>query len=157
MCFEVDSLHYMASSSQWALCRSHPAAWVPAAPSVPWHLWDEPEALCCGGGPVGRRLWKGDCLEQIELRWRPCLEVRVLLSYIAPTVRGAQDPNPPCAQCWHWGFAVVAAAGIPVHTAGVAVTCFSFVKGNVCVVSSSWLRMLLDIIPAKCGTSLFTL
>lgn len=40
---------------------------------------------------------------------------------------------------------------------GPCMTYFSCTKGNVCAVSSFWLGMLLDIIPAKCGTSLFTL
>lgn len=44
-----------------------------------------------------------------------------------------------------------------VYMFGVAYDLFFFVKGNVCAVSSFWLGMLLDIIPAKCGTSLFTL
>lgn len=40
---------------------------------------------------------------------------------------------------------------------GSHMTYFSFIKGNVCAVSSFWLGMLLGIIPANCGTSLSTL
>lgn len=40
---------------------------------------------------------------------------------------------------------------------GSRMTYFSSIKGSVCAVSSFCLGMLLDIIPAKCGTSLFTL